>query len=308
MNRTIAAFACILSLSAEPLNAGPARPMTEIELERQPVARAARELVTHAAIGTIVRDPSDGMSRMGAVRPVTCVLLPGGHLLTAAHAIPRETKGTAAPYRDPVTGALRVDRRDDGLLEQTPLVVIVEELIARGEVAASDNLLYSAACKASQESAAADWALLAVSGKSSWEAPVSRVGTASHGERCWMVGYPASMLDPSLFEVEGRVVKAHDLKWVGLEAVVLGGTIVHAGRDRVTITSDGDLGAKARGLSGGGVFVERDGEPMLVGIVVQAGLIGDEVTACPLPRAVTELFGGDALVSSSPARRAPDTP
>jgi hypothetical protein len=288
---SVALGAAILTAAAAvPLGACAAtRPMEETEIAAEPVALAARAMVTHTAIGVVVEPPGGSGSSMGAVRPVTCVRLPGGELLTAAHTLPREHLGAGPMHRDPVTGAWRVDRRTPDGGDDT-MVLIVDDRVGTARVTASDTLRYATAAEASRAAAPADWAVVTPDERRDWETPVRRIGEAQRGERCFMVGFPGAMMDPALFEAGDSTRDARSLPWVGVPGVVIEGRIALAGRDRVLIETGGTLGKKARGLSGGGVFVDRGGEAVLVGIAVQASAAGGEVTACPLPRAVTKRF------------------
>ena len=157
-------------------------------------------------------------------------------------------------------------------------------------VSASDALRYSISPAASREEAGADWAVVSPDEARAWATPVARVGAPRVGERCFMVGFPAALMDQGLFETAPGVRRPEDLRWIGAPGVVIEGSVRFAGNDRILIDTRGELGAKAKGLSGGGVFVDRGGEAVLVGIAVQASKRGGEVTACPLPSEVRNLF------------------
>ncbi len=287
--RSASAAIAVLLLGTAPISGcATTRPMDEAALAAEPVAAQACTHVTLAAVGVPVSRP-DGRSGLGAVRPVTCIRLPGGELLTAAHTLPAEHLGAGRVRTDPVTGALRVDRGgSDG--EGAPLVFIVDDTIGTARVSDADPLRYTISPEASRESAAADWAVLTPESPTAWPTPVSRIGIARHGERCFMVGFPASMMDEGLFDAGPGVHRPGDLRWIGVAPVVLEGRVRSSGNDRILIDTDGELGAKAKGLSGGGVFVDRGGVPVLVGIAVQAARRGGEVVACPIPGAVRRRF------------------
>lgn len=268
-------------------------PLDEIAIADDPLARTARRHVTLAAIGVPTEAGTEtprGRSRLGMVRPVTCVLLPGGDLLTAAHTLPTTNLGTVRMYRDPVTGAYRVDDdhpTDDG----AEMVVIVDGIVSRARVTASDTLRYASAGEASRASVPADWAVITpdeTRGRVGHE--VARIGTPIVGERCVMVGFPTALMDERLFETNGGVQRIEDLKWIGTPGVVIEGTIRSVERERIGIATEGVLGSRGRGLSGGGVFVDRGDGPVLVGVAVQAAKLESRVIACPLPREVRERF------------------
>lgn len=288
--RSAAAFLLIAASLAGGVGAGCAatQPMTETEIASDPAALDARATVVNTAIGAMITD-ADGKARTGAVRPVTCVRLPGGRLLTAAHTLAKAQLGAAPMQKDPVTGAWRVDRRTP-LGEGEPLILVVDDDVGTARVSAADTLRYATAPEASRASAAADWAVITPDHPEPWATPVRRIGAARTGERCFMVGFPAAMMDPELFETGAASRDPRALPWLDAPGVILEGRVVVSGRDRILIETGGALGAKARGLSGGGVFVDRGDGATLVGIAVQASAEGGEVTACPLPNAVTAMF------------------
>ena len=268
-------------------------PLAETEIAEDPFALAARAHVTLAAVGEPVANRSGaGGTTMGAVRPVTCIRLPGGDLLTAAHTLPTTDLGAVRMYKDPVTGAYRVDEQNP-TDEGPELIVVLDGTASAGRVTASDTLRYASAGEGSRASVPADWAVIATD--TAGPLPrgarsVSRIGTPVSGERCVMVGYPMAMMDRSLFDSGSGVRQISDLKWIGAAGVVITGTIEDVGRERIDIATIGVLGTKGRGLSGGGVFVERNGQPVLVGVVVQAAKFDERIIACPLPRDVRERF------------------
>ena len=267
--------------------------MAERAIAADPFALAAREHVAITALGELRDTPGRNGQRPAAVRPVTAIRLPGGDLLTAAHTLP----GLQGDQfrRDPATGALRFNNR---AAETEDLILVVDGAVSRARIGAADLLRYAATENASRESVPADWAILElgrvisanVNPSRKVGTPVPAIGTARVGERCVLVGYPKALMDDALFETRGGVNRLEDLRFLDAPAVVIDGAIEQADTERVEIAIDGVLGADGRGLSGGGVFVERRGRPVLVGVVVQASSNAARVTACALPRAVRDRF------------------
>ena len=266
------------------------QPLDERTIVDDSFARTARSRVTLAAVGTPTETTSARGTSVGAVRPVTCILLPGGDLLTAAHTLPTTDLGAVRMYKDPVTGAYRVDE-DKPTGEGAPIVVIVDGVASGARVTASDTLRYASAGVASRASVPADWAIISPDSSVGRRGrAVTRIGEARPGERCVMVGFPAALMDEDLFASSGGVQRIEDLRWIGAPGVVIEGTVRSITADRIEVATTGVLGARGRGLSGGGVFVERGGQPVLVGIAVQAAKASAVVIACPLPEAVTDRF------------------
>lgn len=263
-----------------------------------PAIRAAQSQVSLTALGVVVPDDSGRATSLGAVRPVTCIRLANGDLLTAAHTLPGDRLGASHRSIDPTTGLMRMDR-DTPENDSAPMVVIVDGVATTARVSASDALRYASSGTGTRASVPADWAVLTTDRTISAPSPVRRIGTPTQGERCFLIGYPPALMDRNLFEAHTGVAKATDLRWLDAEPVVIEGVIAETSNDRITIATDGMLGARGRGLSGGGLFVVREGEPVLVGIVVQASKLNALATACPLPEAVAAGYrSGFASVSA----------
>lgn len=289
-------FVAAIGVCTLTLGCATTQPLDEPAIAVDPLAASARAHVTLAGVGVPTDRQTSRGTTVGAIRPVTCVRLPGGDLLTAAHTLPTTELGAVRMVKDPVTGAYRVDE-DEPLGEGGPIVVIVDGVASGARVTASDTLRYASAGSASRASVPADWAVISPDRTNDWKTDrkadrdaVRRIGVPIEGERCVMVGFPAALMDQELFETPGGVRGIEDLRWIGAPAVVIEGTIRHVERERIEIATRGVLGSKGRGLSGGGVFVEREGEPVLVGIAVQAAMLEGRVTACPLPKDVRDRF------------------
>lgn len=267
-------------------------PMAEPSIAADSSITAARRQVVFTAVGLKVGTNANGRSTLGAVSPVTCVRLPGGDLLTAAHAMPNGYLGAVRATRDPETGEYAFDTSSSIATNGPPIVLITDSSVGGARVSASETLRYAAAGSASRESVPVDWAIITPDRRTRWASPVERIATPVPGEGCFMIGFPKALMDEGYFDVSGGVTDASDLPWLGAPGVVIEGVIGRVEADRITVETEGVLGSRGRGLSGGGVFVRRGGEPALVGIAVQASRMSAVVTVCPLPTEVTRRFGG----------------
>lgn len=105
-----------------------------------------------------------------------------------------------------------------------------------------------------------------------------------------MIGYPRAMMDDKYFNFSGKSLKPDEIPWLDAPGAVIPGVIGKVQDDLITIKTDGVLGSRARGLSGGGVFVTRNGRPALVGIAVVSSNMTPTISACPLPEIVSRRF------------------
>jgi len=267
--------------------------MTEESVSASPVIVAARKHVVLAAIasGTKVRTNRNAPgSTLSRIQPVTCILLPGGDLLTAAHTLPEGHLGAIRVKRDPATGEFKMDTSGTIATGGPPIFIILDGDVIRGRVSASETLGYSAAGAASRESISVDWAVISPDKKMHWEKPVNMIARPTPGEACFMIGYPIAMMDQRHFAFSGMHTKPDEIPWLGVPGAVIPGVIGTVEDDLITIKTDTVLGSRARGLSGGGVFVTRNGRPALVGIAVVSSNMTAKISACPLPEIVTRRF------------------
>ncbi len=145
-----------------------------------------------------------------------------------------------------------------------------------------------------------DWALLEVerSGDGSggddraWSV-MSRWGEAVEGEAAYVVGFPLHYLPEGW---KDGLAWADDLRgrWSAPTPIVLEGRVERVGEGWLMVRTQGGLGGRARGASGGGVFVRRGGRAVLVGIANKSRLRGSLLSGAVVPAAARERMRGPA--------------
>jgi hypothetical protein len=257
-----------------------AQPLDSEALQADKIAMASRSFVRPVIMAVAFGIENGSFYATGDdVAIGAAVVLSDTAFLSAAHVVPDSAQATMQLRRNEETNGYEFTGWGAGM--PFKLFTNRERLDAR--VVASDHGAYIDPKKDRYE-AAPDWALIETSSTRQGDPSVRAWATPVLGEACYVVGFPAGYISTAAMDVTNAHGDMLTAGWLQEDALVFRGTVVANKPSGIRVRFDGQRLIEGRGLSGGGTFVERDGEPALLGI----NALGNNLTGTVWLSAVPE--------------------
>lgn len=286
----VAIACCAPALLAAPLGCRTIQPLDEHAIASDPLAADARTRV--AAVMTMARvDGADATWKASGFGSAT--LLDPTHLLTSAHVVPDGLLAAPIELHDDEGNVIfeGVAALGDFAVHFAGGATTTAVTVASGE--------YTPTPRGSMHQSRSwhDWAIVRLNTPATNAVEtIEATATPIRGERCVVVGFAGEYLphngvlftrDPDREPGGGRSIGVEDVA-LPRTPLVFEGTIEHVADDHIKIRFDAWRTRGFHGISGGGVFVERDGRAAFVGVPAQGVSIPPLIYACPTPPAALD--------------------